>query len=450
MNRGDGVPPGTPAGFQHASSIKDHPMNRRTMAVGALTGTFCLLAGALLAAALGPAAAFAAAAAPVAPAAAAPAAPAAAKLLPDDALIFACIRDVTALKANFKKTDTYKLYKDPAMQPFVAPAEKKITDFIDERIKDLWQQVGLANAPETMPWPTGRVVLGVRMGTTIRQIPTWDYPDNGPARPGPVREIKTPEPHVILIADMGEQTEPAKAIAAKLLDKAVEKNFVRTKETVRDVAIDVLTQKREAPAGAPADMPPGPPPESFGVAFKDKTILIGSVDMIKAAIIRMGGADQPSLADDRNFRSVMGKLAADQADISFFLSAKALISFINETSSAMSDPEAAEKFKTAVAGLGFDNVKGLGAVASLAPSDKEESRMSVLIGIEGAKRGIMEILSLAPAGLRDQELLHLRHGQHRSGPDPRPHREDRPRRCRRERGRKHGEEFDHRRQRRER
>jgi hypothetical protein len=322
---------------------------------------------------------------------------AAAKLMPDDVFLFVMVRDVSALRENFKKTTVWGLYKDPAMQAFVTPSEKKATDFIDSKMQELWKEIGLENAPELPSWPEGRIVLGLRMEMVTRQVIQYDYPENGPPVPTGTFEHKSTEPAVIVVADMGAGAEKAKAFLDKIMEKAADKGNPRKREAFRGLDIEILAERGAAAAPDGDAMPPSA--HTFVWAFKGNTLLAGSnLKLLKDVALRMDAGDQASLGDDAGFRSIMGKLSADQADISLFLSAKALITFSNNASMAQ-DPQghsAAEMMKVLTA-LGIDGVKGVGAVMTVAPNEKENSRMSVLVSVDGAKRGLVALLS--PAGM---------------------------------------------------
>jgi hypothetical protein len=360
-------------------------MNRRIRAVGAKPWFFCLLAGLLLSAP----AVLAAEPAPAGPA------EAAARLLPGDTIFFLLIKDVNSLKENAKKTSMYGLYKDPAMQAFVAPAEKKVNEFIDGKLKEAWKEAGLENPPESLPWPEGRVILGVRLDMVTRQVPKmeWSGQDNEPPKVVGTEDRKSPEPRLVLLADMGANAEKARTLIQQLAEKAVEKGYKRTQESLRGLDIEVLTPPKQAvtPDGAPAVQRSDP----VAWAFKDKTLLLGTgLKMLEDVAVRLSATDQESLADDKGFQGIMKKLSADQADGCCFLGVKALIRFLTEQ--AAEKDESREDPKKIVAALGLDNVSGLGAAASLAPNEKENVRMSLLIGVDGQKRGLMELLSPAP------------------------------------------------------
>ena len=49
------------------------------------------------------------------------------KIIPQDAFLMVAVPSVKGSIDNFKRTGMYGLYKDPSMQEFVKPAEKKNT-----------------------------------------------------------------------------------------------------------------------------------------------------------------------------------------------------------------------------------------------------------------------------------------------------------------------------------
>ncbi len=84
-----------------------------------------------------------------------------ARMLPDDMLVMVSVESVNGLRAALEKTSLYGLHKDPAMQPFVTETEKKVRELIDTTIREFWQKAKIETPPSEIPYPEGRLVLGL-------------------------------------------------------------------------------------------------------------------------------------------------------------------------------------------------------------------------------------------------------------------------------------------------
>lgn len=324
-----------------------------------------------------------------------------AKLGPDDTMVYAVVPNFQALFDKFKETSLYGLYRDPAMQPCVGPSEKKITALIDEKLGELWAEIGVKDAPKELPWPQGQVSLYLRMTSQKRQIRVPDYEawQKGDRNKFKMEETTDTEPAVVVLAEMGKNAAALKELIAKGIDTGVEKGAIRkVRETVRGVDIDVLVPKSEDKDAKPVE--PGSEPMPC-VGFKGQLCIFGSdLALVKDVLTRMAGGDQASLADDAGYKAVRAALG-DSAQVSFYFSVKAAIDFAKKTADADDKAEIIKMMSV----LGFDNVLGIGATFEMAPNKTIDTRLRVQVAIRGEKTGLPALLTPTAGPAKPGSLL---------------------------------------------
>lgn len=335
-----------------------------------------------------------------------------ATLLPADTFLYLVMPEgIPAAQEKLKRTALWGLYKDPAMQQFVVPAEKAIREKIEEGIKKSGKELEIDSLPEKLPYPTGRMILAMRMGTKTRQVPDYDYsawedydPESGEEPPEPVlkgtHEVTEPTAYFVAILDMGQNLDKLKTILTRHAAKAVEKGAKRQQEPFRGLEMEIITYPApEAPDRPVYAAPQQPDPLCY--AFDGQTALLSSnPQLLKDVLARLAGAETDSLADDLAMNNTLRALDAP-GDAYFYLNIASLINSLKATAKPEEQPEV-DKVMNA---LGFDNVVGLGIVAQLAPTDAEELRFKGLLTIDGPKRGIPAIITPASASTTGHRLL---------------------------------------------
>ncbi len=304
-----------------------------------------------------------------------------ASLLPADTFLYLVIPEgVTNLQEKLKNTSLWGLYKDPAMQRFIEPAEKAIREKFDERLEKTWKELSMDQPPEEFPLPTGRVIFAMRMGTTDSNVPE-------------------PAPQFVLIAQMGQNMITLKEIAEQAAEKAVEAGAKRLREDVRGVQMETIT--------------PAPPESDDGqhnhstqhqplcYAFAEQTALVSNdPDMLRDVLARMGGAQLDSLADNSQMNEILQGLEGP-ADIIAYFNINSLISSLMD----IIPVEARARAQTMITALGLDNVQGLGMLAQITPSPTEELRLKALLAVNGEKRGIVALLTPTSVSTSGHHLL---------------------------------------------
>ncbi len=316
-----------------------------------------------------------------------------ASLLPPDTVFYVLVPNVSATKERFKNTSLWALYKEPAMQQFVGPAEKAIREKMDEKLRELWKELDLDVPPKDLPWPTGRVVVAIRMGIETRSFPKYDWNDEskGPPKITGMQEIKVPAPQFVGILDMGENADALKEIVAQLTEKAVEKGFRRLRETVRGIEMEVfIPPPPKRPEGMPEGMLYNPPlGQAVCYSFNGETALISNnQDLLSGVLVRLSGGEAESLVDNAARKDILRRIGAP-GDVTFYFNIGALVEFVR----SMAPAEEREKMDRVLHALGVDNVLGLGMEMQIAPNDNHNLVIKGLLTVRGEKRGIPALLT---------------------------------------------------------
>lgn len=309
----------------------------------------------------------------------------AARMLPEDTLLVVVVDDVNALRDKAKKTAFYGLYKEPAMQAFVVPIEKKVREKIDELLSMISQEVGMAEPLKKLPIPEGRVVFAVKLTSKSIQMPNyvWSPQEERPVVEG-TKTVTRTGADVILIADMGKNFEVLQNLLAKTVAMIVEKGGKREDETIRGQKVTIVTPSSH-PQGAPPRMSPATQ-QPLVYAFRGKTVFAGSsIDLFRQVLTCMGETGSANLAGNDDMKAAFATLGGE-GDISIYLNAKPLI----ELAKAQMDKDKdAGKLKA----LGIENITGLAVTVQLTPRPQEDLRFKALLAVRGQKTGIPALLT---------------------------------------------------------
>jgi hypothetical protein len=308
-------------------------------------------------------------------------------ILPADCFMMVTIPSVTETIAHFKKTNFYGLYTEPAMRQFIEPAEKNIRKFIEDELKKVLKGAGINSSLDSLPWPKGRVTLATRMGNKTIKVPRYDWDNySGQGEPKLLgqEERKINELQVLVLADMGDNAEKAKAFLHKLVAHQMEEDGLRRmRRTVRGVRLSILLPKGAKRPGDEAEVPGDVP--IYG--FKDSTLIFASNFKLVGEVLGLwGGADRPTFSSNAGYRQMMRELG--KADVSMYLNIKSLIKMSIDDER----PERREATAAVFRDFGADALSGLGAVLQVAPRDNEQFRIKMLLGIDGEPRGLVKLL----------------------------------------------------------
>jgi len=299
-----------------------------------------------------------------------------AKMLPADTMIMVSVESVDALQAAVKRTSFYELYQDPAMQDVARQVEAKIREGADEILKEFWNEMDIDTPPETMPWPQGRIVLGISL------FPKEQEDSSG---------VKSTEPLVFMtvLADMGNHVDETKDVLLSLSASAREDGDKIERKRIAGIEMDIMQPEDEYD-----------PVVSYGI--KDNWLLITAADMdvkpdaTESVAKRIGRDLSGSLAQNKGFAPA--RHALGDGEIFFFLNAEAIRTFVT----GVTENEA--KVEQITRALGLDNVTSIAMSAHIAPDRTRDFCAKTLIGVDGLMRGIPALLSpeAAPLKLNDR------------------------------------------------
>ena len=319
-----------------------------------------------------------------------------ARWLPENTMAYIKVENVNALRDKFKKSSIYSLYQDPAMQSFMVPAEKKIRQKIDEKLKETWQEMHLEEPPDELPWPQGELICAVFLQSRPIMVPDYsqmqEMEDPAPfdTEALPKVESNSPDFQVVVLADMGDQAGALKQLTTQMTAKAVEQGKIRQRETIRDIEINIIKDKPDQDENY----------DTFCYGFKDNWLIGGSsIKYIREVLMRTEATDAKSLADRRDFRDTCDHLGS--SDVFGYVNAQA----IRDVVVGMAPTEQKEKITQTIRLLGFENVGGLGWALRLTPDHPEELTMKILLSVTGEKAGIPALLTPASTSNRSSRLL---------------------------------------------
>ena len=305
--------------------------------------------------------------------------PKTAKLVPPETLLLVDVEDFSRLKAQFEKTNLYKLYKDPAMAAFVENFKAKWR----EKVRELDNKI-LEAIVDAEVLPQGRVAMALVL----------DEPGK-----------EADEPLVLFISQWGETIDKIKEAVGKMAQKVIEDGAHRRTEDYRGV--DIITLIKELP---PVQVPDyssytpeqqGAPPMKTVYRQPTKTsycfiddCLIGSMNLetLKFVIAHIKGAGSATLADDTDYAAVIATVGPYH-DIDVYVNIKQVIKM------AVAEDTTGGAQST-MANLGLDNVAAAGCSIGLARGAGSSCRGKASLRINGAKKGICKMLEVESAVLK--------------------------------------------------
>jgi len=279
--------------------------------------------------------------------------PAPAQLLPPETLLFAEIPNFTQFAEQFKKTSYYKLYKDPAMAPFIDDLKSKLLEEVKKSEDELFSIIFNTDA-----LPVGKVAIGLLAG-----------PDGG-----------FDEPQILIIAEWGEGKGKVQDAIDKILARAADEGLRKKTEDYRGVNIISAVDESD-PEFVPS------------YCFIDDC-LFGSThpDLLKSVIARIKGAGGASLADEADYNSAI-KAVGPYHDFDFYMNLRQLKNLITAG-------DKSGQSKALSGSLGFDNVISFSFAAGIARDSGKDSIVKGLLRVDGEKKGICKMLELDSTSLR--------------------------------------------------
>jgi hypothetical protein len=267
------------------------------------------------------------------------------------------IGNFSQLRAQFEKTNYYKLYKDPAMAAFVEDFKTKFREKIKQTDNELVRTI-----VDTKIWPQGRVAVALVLNEQTKD---------------------TNEPPVLFITQWGQSIDKIKEAVDKMVRKAIENGAHRRTEDYRGVGVTTITQN---------------PSSALSYCFMDDCLAGAmNLDILKFLIAHIQGASSPALAGDADYTSSM-KAVGPYHDIDFYVNIKRVI----ETSVA---EDTTGKAKTTIANLGLDNITSMGFSVGLGRESNMSTSGKAILKVDGTKRGICRMLDVESAAIGAPQFI---------------------------------------------
>ncbi|MDO8303528.1 MAG: hypothetical protein Q7T18_09825 [Sedimentisphaerales bacterium] len=322
-----------------------------------------------------------------------------AKILPPETMVLINISDVNALQKQFRNTSLYKLYKDPAMAPFVNAFQSKWQQNLLKSSDEMSKILADVNAT-----PSGRLAIAFVLSGKAKQ---------------------TGEPAFMMVSQWGKNIKAIETALDKAVKKSIDNGARQEKETIRGRQIITITEKEMASVKTPASKTKAggsmmkPSPHRFASVADDDTAGDGNIvnddteypmseatasspetisyclfdDVLMAAedkealkfmISRIEGGEGLSLADNDNYQKTLAAVGPTH-DIDVYVNIEQIIKTIAAQDSG-------GQMGTQIANFGLDNVSSLGATVSVGRMSGSPAIIKGLLKINGAKKGIMKMI----------------------------------------------------------
>ena len=310
--------------------------------------------------------------------------PKTAELVPPETVLLIDIDDFSQLKDKFEKTPLYKLYKDPAMAPFVDNLKAKWKETISQDDDEIINTIIGADV-----LPKGRVAFALVLNEKTKD---------------------SQQPPIIFISQWGDNIEKIAEAVDKVVKKTVADGAHRKTENYRDVTI-VTMIKKQPPIEVPdwssykpedGNAPPTKtvdqrPTETHYCFMGD--LLVGStdIDLLKFVIAHIKGATSPTLAANSDYNTTIAALGPHH-DIDLYVNIKHIIKTV-----ILEDTTG--KMQSAISNLGFDNVASAACSIGVAPTSSSSYIGRAAVRINGAKKGVCKMLEAESAILKTPRFI---------------------------------------------
>lgn len=294
------------------------------------------------------------------------------KLFPAETTFLINVSDFSRLEAQFKKTNLYKLYKDPAMAVFVENFQQKWRQTLQEKENEFIKALFDAGVR-----PTGRLTVALM---------TRDYAARGE------------DFGVVVISQWGPGIDKIKQAIDKMVQKILAEGAKRTHQVYRSV--DIITIIKPRPPKQVRQLSVSGQgeqkviiktveraPLTVSYCFLGDVLIAGTdvnIEALKFVLAHVQGVRANALADSADYVGTIKSLGTDR-DIELYLNTKQLI----QTSI---DADSSGKTRTMMTNLGFGNVGGFGFSIGFARKAGTFCNGVGFLKVAGPKRGVLKIL----------------------------------------------------------
>ena len=291
--------------------------------------------------------------------------PKTAKLAPPETVLLVDIDNFSRLQYQFEKTNSYKLYKDPAMAAFIEHFKTKLKEKIRKKSGNLAETI-----IDSDILPQGRTAFALVLTEEA---------------------LQKKEPMALFIIDWGKNSSKFKETLDKIVEKAIEKAARQKSEDYRGVSIKTIIAAKDERLGYGLS-------STISYCFIDDC-LVGSedIEIVKFVIAHIKGAGSPALAADADY-TAMSAAVGPYHDVDVYVNIKHITKMLMAK-------DTSGRAKMMMANLGIDNVMSLGLSLGIARSAGSSLNAKALLKINGARRGILRMLEMEPRALRAPRFI---------------------------------------------
>jgi len=273
------------------------------------------------------------------------------KLAPAETMVLVNINNFGAAKANFEKTNIYRLYNDPSMKAFIEDAEEKLRQKAREDNSKILQTV-----MDSEIMPEGKVFLAL----------IWSE-----------KAQKEKEPQALFFIQFGSSIEKAGELVADIVRDAVDKGARERQQEYRDVTIKtVIKDEGRFDYGFSSQI---------SYCFIDDFLVVSEdPEMLRFCIAHLDGSGSSTLAEDTNYSNALGALGPKH-DIMFYVNLKHIIQ-------AQTAEDETGETRMIIENLGLDNAACVCGFVDMAGRQKLSWFGRVLMMVNGEKKGILKML----------------------------------------------------------
>jgi hypothetical protein len=261
------------------------------------------------------------------------------------------INNFSSSKANFQKTDIYRLYQDPSMKAFVEDAKEKLSQKAREKKSKI-----LESLMEKEITPEGRVFFALVLNEKAQT-------EN--------------EPQALFLIQLGSGIENAKEVVTDIVRKAIDEGARENEEDYRGVSLKtVIKEEGRFDYGFSSAM-------SY-CFIEDYFLASEDIEVLRFCIAHLQGASGSSLAEDSDYSNFLAAIGSDH-DVTFYVNLKHII----KTQIAMDTSGGAQ---TSISNLGLDNLSCAYGFVDMASKPESSWLGRVLVKVSGEKKGILKML----------------------------------------------------------
>jgi hypothetical protein len=273
------------------------------------------------------------------------------KLVPTETMALININNFSSSKANFEKTNIYKLYQDPSMKAFVEDAKEKLNQKAREKKSKI-----LESLMEKEITPEGRVFLALVLNEKAQT-------EN--------------EPQALFLIQFGNGIEKAKELVTDIVSKAIDEGARENEEDYRGVSLKtVIKEDGRFDYGFSSSM-------SY-CFIEDYLLASEDIEVLRFCIAHLQGASGSSLAEDNDYSNALAAIGSDH-DVVVYINLKHII----KTQIAQ---DISGTTKTTISNLGLDNLSCACGFVDMATRPESSWLGQVLVKVSGEKKGVLKML----------------------------------------------------------